>query len=72
VLAEAVQTVMRACGIPSGYEKLKAFSRGQPVDRERLHAFISSLDLPEAERTRLLELTPATYLGVAARLARDV
>jgi adenylosuccinate lyase len=72
VLAEAVQTTMRACGIPSGYEKLKDFTRGQAIDRERLRAFIASLDLPDAQKRRLLELTPATYLGEAARLARNI
>lgn len=69
VLAEAVQTVMRANGIPDGYDRLKAFSRGQPVGRESLHAFIRTLELPQAEKDRLLELTPATYIGLAARLA---
>ncbi len=72
VLAEPVQTVMRAHGLPDGYERLRAFTRGQPVDRERLHAFIASLDLPPDARRRLLELTPAGYVGLAARLARDI
>ncbi|HJS22494.1 MAG TPA: adenylosuccinate lyase [Steroidobacteraceae bacterium] len=72
VLAEPVQTIMRAHGLPDGYERLKAFTRGQPVDRERLHAFIQSLDLPAEARRRLLELTPADYVGLAARLARDI
>ena len=72
VLAEPVQTIMRAHGLPDGYERLKAFTRGQPVDRERLHAFIGSLDLPEEARRRLLDLTPASYVGLAARLARDI
>jgi adenylosuccinate lyase len=72
VLAEPVQTVLRAHGVPDGYERLKAFTRGQPVDRERLHAFIDSLGLPAEARRRLLEMTPATYLGLAARLAHDI
>jgi adenylosuccinate lyase len=72
VLAEPVQTVLRAHGVPDGYERLKAFTRGQPVDRERLHAFINWLDLPAAARRRLLDLTPASYVGLAARLARDI
>jgi hypothetical protein len=71
VLAEAVQTVMRANGIPDGYDRLKDFSRGQPVDRESLHSFIRSLELPAAERERLLALTPAGYLGLAPALARE-
>lgn len=71
VLAEAVQTVMRVHGIADGYDLLKAFSRGQPVSRDSLHAFIRTLDLPEGEKQRLLDLTPSDYLGLAARLARD-
>jgi adenylosuccinate lyase len=72
VLAEPVQTVMRACGVPDGYERLKAFTRGRPVDRERLQTFIVALDLPPEARQRLLELTPSGYIGLAARLAREV
>jgi adenylosuccinate lyase len=71
VLAEAVQTVMRAHGIPDGYDRLKDFSRGQPVDRNSLHAFIRTLELPVQARERLLALTPATYLGLAPALARE-
>ena len=70
VLGEAVQTVMRANGIADGYDRLKSFSRGQAIDRAALHAFIRSLELPEAEKERLLALTPANYLGLAPRLAR--
>jgi adenylosuccinate lyase len=71
VLAEAVQTVMRRYGIPEPYEKLKTLTRGQAVTRELLHEFIETLDIPAAEKTRLLALTPDAYLGLAAELARD-
>jgi adenylosuccinate lyase len=70
VLGEAVQTVMRANGIADGYDLLKSFSRGQIIDRIALHAFIQSLDLPAADKRRLLDLTPASYVGLAPRLAR--
>jgi adenylosuccinate lyase len=70
VLGEAIQTVMRRYGVEQPYEKLKALTRGQAVTREVLHGFIASLDIPEEARQRLLELTPATYTGVAAELAR--
>ncbi|MDZ7643519.1 MAG: adenylosuccinate lyase [Woeseiaceae bacterium] len=70
VLAEAVQTVMRRHGIENPYEKLKEQTRGQAVTRETLHAFIRTLDIPEATRAELLALTPATYTGDAAALAR--
>ena len=69
VLGEAVQTVLRAAGVPNGYELLKDFTRGRPMDRELLAGFIATLPLPEAERARLAALTPASYLGVAAQLA---
>ncbi|HZF26937.1 MAG TPA: adenylosuccinate lyase [Steroidobacteraceae bacterium] len=72
VLAEAVQTAMRACGIPDGYEKLKEFSRGRAIDREQLHAFIGTLQLPSDARRRLLALTPELYLGLATQLAREI
>jgi adenylosuccinate lyase len=72
VLAEAVQTVMRRYGIPEPYEKLKALTRGKAVTQELLQEFIGSLDIPEEERQRLLELTPATYIGLASTLAAEV
>ena len=71
LLAEAVQTVMRRYGIPEPYEKLKALTRGQVVTKQLIHGFIETLDIPPAEKARLLELTPETYLGLAAELARD-
>jgi adenylosuccinate lyase len=69
VLAEAVQTVLRAHGIPNGYELLKEFTRGRPIDAAMLHELIGRLPLPEAARARLLALTPAAYVGLAAQLA---
>ena len=72
VLAEPIQTVMRRHGIDKPYERLKALTRGRPIDRETLHEFIESLDLPADEKARLLELTPATYVGDGENLANDV
>ena len=69
VLAEPVQTVMRRHGIADSYEALKALTRGQRIDRERLHAFIDTLAIPAGERERLRAMTPADYIGAAARLA---
>ena len=72
VLAEPIQTVMRRYGIANPYEKLKEFTRGQRVDRQAMHDFISQLDLPDEARDRLLELTPATYVGNAAELVGEL
>jgi adenylosuccinate lyase len=70
VLGEAVQTVMRAHGIPDAYDKLKDFTRGRPIDERAMREFIASLGLPAEEKARLMKLSPATYLGLAPVLAR--
>jgi adenylosuccinate lyase len=70
VLGEAVQTVMRAHGLPDAYDRLKSFTRGRPIDRVAMHEFIDSLELPPAEKQRLLQLEPATYVGLAPLLAQ--
>ncbi|HXY06000.1 MAG TPA: adenylosuccinate lyase [Burkholderiaceae bacterium] len=70
VLAEAIQTVMRRYGVPEPYEKLKALTRGQRIDKERLQEFVRGLPIPDTARQALLNLTPATYLGKAPELAR--
>ena len=72
VLAEAVQTVMRRYGIPEPYEKLKALTRGQAVTQDVLAKFIETLDIPIDEKQRLRDLTPESYIGLAARQARDI
>ncbi|HSE01245.1 MAG TPA: adenylosuccinate lyase [Burkholderiales bacterium] len=73
VLAEPIQTVMRRHGIADAYEKLKALTRGKDgITREALHAFIKGLAIPDIEKQRLLALTPATYLGKAAELAKRI
>jgi adenylosuccinate lyase len=72
VLAEAVQTVMRRHGLPNPYEQLKELTRGKSVTRESLAAFIDGLALPMEERTRLKAMTPGSYTGLAADLARRV
>jgi adenylosuccinate lyase len=72
VLAEAVQTVMRAHRIPGSYEKLKELTRGKGgITQDDLQAFVRTLNLPEEVKARLLGLTPATYVGLAPRLARE-
>jgi adenylosuccinate lyase len=72
VLAEPIQTVMRRYGVAGAYEQLKELTRGKEgITRESLQAFIKGLTgIPEEERQRLLAMTPATYVGIAADLAR--
>jgi adenylosuccinate lyase len=72
VMAEPIQTVMRRFGLPQPYEQLKKFTRGEAMTRELMQGFIAGLDLPEAEKERLLAMTPASYVGKAAELARRV
>jgi adenylosuccinate lyase len=69
VLAEPVQMLLRARGIPGGYETLKQFSRGRAIDQRSLHALIDSLPLGESDKNRLRALEPADYVGLAASLA---
>jgi len=72
VLAEPVQTVMRRHGLPNPYEQLKELTRGQGISADSMRAFIQGLDLPADAKARLLALTPATYTGLAASLAKKV
>ena len=73
VLAEPIQTVMRRYGVPNSYERLKTLTRGVTgMTRDSLHAFIDGLPIPAEARGRLKALTPATYIGLAADLAKRV
>ena len=72
VLAEPVQTVMRRYGIENPYEQLKAMTRGKGITREALQAFIHTLVIPAEARDHLLAMTPASYIGKAAELARRI
>ena len=72
VLAEAVQTVMRRYGIEAPYEQLKSLTRGKRIDQDGLQRFIKDLEIPNQAKQRLLALAPADYIGMAARLAREI
>ena len=72
VLAEPIQTVMRRYGLEQPYEQLKKFTRGEPMTRELMHGFIAGLAIPLPDKERLLAMTPASYTGMAAELARRV
>ncbi len=68
ILAEPIQTVMRKAGIEKPYEKLKELTRGQKIDQKIIHNFIQSLDLKPEDKQRLLNLTPSSYTGIAAKI----
>lgn len=70
VLAEPIQTVMRKVGMDHPYERLKELTRGRRVTAEIMKEFVEGLELPKADKARLLKLTPATYVGIAAKLAK--
>ena len=73
VLAEAIQTAMRRYGLPEPYEQLKALTRGKSgITRESLHRFVEGLALPDDVKARLHSLSPSTYTGLAAALAKRV
>jgi adenylosuccinate lyase len=72
VLAEPIQTVMRKAGIEKPYEKLKELTRGKTIDQAAIHDFIKSLELAEEDKSRLLELTPATYIGRAEQIVDEL
>jgi len=72
VLAEPIQTVMRRYGIEQPYEKLKALTRGHKIDAEDIRAFVEALDLPAAAKRELIALTPARYIGNAAKQAQQI
>ncbi|WP_379865284.1 adenylosuccinate lyase [Marinobacter sp. M5B] len=72
VLAEPIQTVMRRYNIEKPYEKLKALTRGKAMTPDVIKAFVESLDIPDAAKAELMELTPGSYIGNATQQARDI
>lgn len=72
VMAEAIQTVMRRYAIAEPYEKLKAFTRGKAITKPMMVEFVQQLDLPEAAKSELLEMTPGSYIGNAAQQAKKI
>ena len=72
LLAEPIQTVMRRYGVEQAYEKLKTLTRGHKVDAAIIREFVETLDIPEAARKQLIEMSPASYLGNASQQAKDI
>jgi adenylosuccinate lyase len=72
VLAEPVQTVMRRYGVENPYEQLKELTRGKGISKDALQDFITKLAIPQEAKDLLLAMTPASYVGLAEKLAKDV
>ncbi len=72
VLAEPVQTVMRRHGIENPYEQLKELTRGKGISKDALREFIGGLAIPQADKDRLMAMTPGSYIGIADKLAKDI
>jgi adenylosuccinate lyase len=72
VLAEPVQTVMRRYGLENPYEQLKSLTRGKSMGKEAFAELIHSLNIPDAAKKALLELTPHSYTGLAEQLAKQI
>jgi adenylosuccinate lyase len=72
LLAEPIQTVMRKYNVPNGYERLKDITRGERVDGATMREFIAGLEIPGADKKRLLEMTPESYVGLAADLLSEI
>jgi adenylosuccinate lyase len=72
VLAEPIQTVMRRYKLANPYERLKELTRGKTITREAIQQFIGTLEIPQAERERLLAMTPGSYTGIGAELAKRI
>jgi adenylosuccinate lyase len=73
VLAEPIQTVMRRYGVENPYEQLKALTRGKGgITKEALHEFIQQLQIPQSAKELLLAMTPASYIGKGAELAKRI
>jgi len=72
LLAEPIQTVMRRYAVPEAYEQLKALTRGRRIDARAVAEFVDGLAIPPAAKQSLKQLSPASYIGLAARLAREI
>ena len=70
VLTEAVQTLMRYEGIPDAYEQLKNLSRGSKLTRDLYIDFIGNLNISKVSKTKLLALTPSSYVGISELLTK--
>ena len=72
IMAEPIQTVMRRYKVEQPYEKLKALTRGNVMNKETIQNFVSTLDIPDTAKQDLLALTPSSYIGNAIEQAKQI
>jgi len=72
VLAEPIQTVMRRYGYENPYDTLKEYTRGKAISKESLQSLIAELKIPAEAKQYLMDLTPATYIGKATALVKNI
>lgn len=65
VVAEAIQTILRREAYPNPYETLKELTRTNTViNKEAIHTFIGTLNVSDAIKAELMQITPSNYLGI--------
>lgn len=65
VVAEAIQTILRREAFPNPYEALKGLTRtNTAITQESIHDFIETLEVSEAIKTELKQITPQNYTGI--------
>ncbi len=64
VVAEAIQTILRREGYPKPYEALKELTRGQVMNKQTVHQFISKLKISAVLKAELKKITPHNYTGL--------
>jgi len=72
VLAEPIHTVMRRYGYENPYDTLKEYTRGKAISKESLQSLIAELKIPAEAKQYLMDLTPATYIGKATALVKNI
>ena len=71
VLSEAIQIVMKIEGYDNAYEEIKKLTRGKTINKDSYHELVDSLNISRASKNKLKKLTPATYIGIASKLAKS-
>ena len=65
VVAEAIQTILRREGVENPYELLKNLTRkNEKITEKSIKDFVDELDVSNALKIELYEITPFTYTGI--------